>query len=414
MKSLHYRLRFFLCFLLSTIILQAQARTGSAAADTTQNVPAEGLVAWYPFNGNANDASGNGHHGIISNANLVTDRFGNPNSAYDFNGKNAFIKVLSNPSLNLTEDFSISSWFRADTISDVAGTIKMILTKHRNGIETDGYVYGIWYKDQDINITDGFVNVQASPVYSALTYPEGTTGKVSINTWYHYVATYKADPGVLSYYLNGNLIDEVPVQFNNIANTVDLLIGAEWVLAGNDQKNYFNGKLDDIAIYNRTISESEVIQLYAGNASIVVKDIDDNVYNTVLIGNQLWMKENLLTTRYSNGDSILHVTDNSEWSNLTEGAWSYYGSSGTANSPYGKLYNWYTVADQRNVCPTGWKVPSASDWMILIDYLGGEEIAGGKLKAVEPQYWASPNTAATNESGFTGLPGGLRYKDGIY
>jgi hypothetical protein len=103
MKSLHYRLRYFLCFLLSTIILQAQARIGSAAADTTHNVPAEGLVAWYPFNGNANDASGNGHHGIVSNANLVADRFGNPNSAYDFNGKNPFIKVLSNPSLNLTE-----------------------------------------------------------------------------------------------------------------------------------------------------------------------------------------------------------------------------------------------------------------------------------------------------------------------
>ena len=138
-------------------------------------------------------------------------------------------------------------------------------------------------------------------------------------------------------------------------------------------------------------------------------------YASIVLGNgQEWMAENLRTTTYANGDPIPNVTDDNQWYNLTTGAWSYYNNDSQYENPYGKLYNWYTVDDPRNVCPTGWHVPTDAEWTVLSDYLGGEPVAGGKMKSTGTQYWSSPNTDATNESGFSGLPGGYRYNDGPF
>jgi uncharacterized protein (TIGR02145 family) len=145
-----------------------------------------------------------------------------------------------------------------------------------------------------------------------------------------------------------------------------------------------------------------------------VTDIDGNQYTTVIIGTQEWMAENLRTNTYANGDPIPNVTDANQWQNLTTGAWAHYNNDSQYENPYGKLYNWYTVADPRNVCPTGWHVPSDAEWTVLSDYLGGESVAGGKMKSTGTQYWQSPNTDATNESGFSGLPGGYRYINGTF
>jgi uncharacterized protein (TIGR02145 family) len=133
------------------------------------------------------------------------------------------------------------------------------------------------------------------------------------------------------------------------------------------------------------------------------------------LGNgQEWMAENLRTSIYANGDTIQNVTDNFQWNDLTSGAWVHYGDASQLENTYGKLYNWYAVTDPRNVCPTGWHVPSDTDWTILTDYLGGVSVAGGKMKSTGTQYWQSPNTNATNESGFSGLPGGNRLPPGQY
>jgi uncharacterized protein (TIGR02145 family) len=139
-----------------------------------------------------------------------------------------------------------------------------------------------------------------------------------------------------------------------------------------------------------------------------VMDIDNNFYSTVIIGYQEWMAENLNVTRYRNGDSIPNVTDNTEWSNLKSGAFCWYNNDEIANSDiYGALYNWYTVIDTRGLCPSGWRIPSDSDWADLItNYLGGLHIAGFKMKSTSG--WNN-NTNGNNISGFTGLPGGLRY-----
>ena len=133
-------------------------------------------------------------------------------------------------------------------------------------------------------------------------------------------------------------------------------------------------------------------------------DQQGNVYKTIVIGTQEWMAENLKTSIYRNGEVIANVTDNL-WGNLSTGAWCNYNNNSQYECPYGKLYNWYAVADPRHLCPSGWHEPSDVEWSTLKNYLVGGAIAGGKMKVIGTQYWNSPNQGATNESGFSGLPG---------
>ncbi len=126
------------------------------------------------------------------------------------------------------------------------------------------------------------------------------------------------------------------------------------------------------------------------------------------------MAENLKVTHYRNGDPIQNVTGYTDWSNMTTGAYCNYNNNTNNAATYGHLYNWYTVNDRRNIAPTGWHVPSDAEWKTLVDYLGGASVAGGKMKETGTAHWNSPNTGATNESGFSTLPGGHRYSDGSY
>lgn len=159
-----------------------------------------------------------------------------------------------------------------------------------------------------------------------------------------------------------------------------------------------------------------------------VTDIDGNVYQTVTICDQTWTKTNLNVSKYSDGTPIPQVSAPSQWQNLTTGAWCYYNIDPANEAVYGKLYNWYAVAGIHNaasltnpalrkkLAPTGWHIASDNEWGTLINCLdpsanGGEtapNFAGGKMKSTGTSLWLSPNTAATNESGFTGLPGGER------
>lgn len=136
-----------------------------------------------------------------------------------------------------------------------------------------------------------------------------------------------------------------------------------------------------------------------------VTDIDGNEYGLVTIGDQVWMKANLRTTKYNDGTEIPYVTDNTEWSNLTSGAYCWCFNDMSNQTPYGALYNWYTITPGK-LCPTGWRIPSDQDWFELVNYLGGVSIAGGKLKT--PGGWLEPNVGATNETGFTAYPAGRR------
>jgi uncharacterized protein (TIGR02145 family) len=145
-----------------------------------------------------------------------------------------------------------------------------------------------------------------------------------------------------------------------------------------------------------------------------ITDAEGNSYKTVYIGTQQWMGENLKTSKYSDGTTIPNITDNTQWQSNATGACAYYNNDAANNAKYGKLYNWYAVSGNKNVCPTGWHVPTDAEWTVLTDYLGGNSIAGGKLKEVGTTNWNSPNTESTNVSLFTGLPGGSRNDFGDY
>jgi uncharacterized protein (TIGR02145 family) len=166
-----------------------------------------------------------------------------------------------------------------------------------------------------------------------------------------------------------------------------------------------------------------------------ISDIDGNSYNTVLIGAQCWTKENLRVRRYNNGISILFDAtggsggSSTTWQNLTIGAHTIYANDSTTTpsnrTKYGYLYNWYAAkgiyttgdiqsTDTLNICPSGWHVPTDAEWTTLTTELGGQDVAGGKMKSVGTAYWNSANTGATNESGFSALPGGYREPNGSF
>ncbi len=157
--------------------------------------------------------------------------------------------------------------------------------------------------------------------------------------------------------------------------------------------------------------------------SSTVSDVDNNSYNTVQIGTQCWTQSNLKVSKYRNGDNIPTGLSNSAWQNTTSGAYAIYDNDPVNDGLYGKLYNHYTVTDTRGLCPTGWHVPSDGEWNVMVKYLDlnadtvcvncwQSSIAGGLLKSTTtqptPGGWNPPNTGATNSSGFTALPGGLR------
>jgi len=137
-------------------------------------------------------------------------------------------------------------------------------------------------------------------------------------------------------------------------------------------------------------------------------------YSVVKIGSQTWMAENLRTTKFFNGDDIINLTNNTDWGMYSISSWCSYNNDATNGTNPGKLYNWYAVADSRNIAPTGWHVATDDEWTMLTSSLGGESVSGGKLKETGLNHWETPNTSATNETGFTALPEGYRLTSGEF
>jgi uncharacterized protein (TIGR02145 family) len=163
----------------------------------------------------------------------------------------------------------------------------------------------------------------------------------------------------------------------------------------------------------------------------VMNDQDGNSYKTVVVGiynsplgAKEWMAENLRASHFSNGDIVPLITNNNNWESSISAASCWYNNDSIGyNCPFGKLYNWPTVSDSRNICPSGWHVPSDEEWTFLVSFYDPaansttfleSQTAGGKMKSKGTLYWSSPNIGANNISGFSGLPGGYRYLDGSY
>lgn len=153
-----------------------------------------------------------------------------------------------------------------------------------------------------------------------------------------------------------------------------------------------------------------------------IADIDSMVFvvpeikqdDAIKIGSLFWNTKNLDVGRYRNGDPIPEITEPSVWDTISTGAWCHYVNTTVNGTVYGKLYNWKAVTDPRGLAPTGWRIPTEGEWKAMTAYLGGDSIAGGKLKAPGITYWQIPNTGADNSSGFNALPGGYRNFDGVF
>jgi len=180
---------------------------------------------------------------------------------------------------------------------------------------------------------------------------------------------------------------------------------------------------DELA-YNKASKTVKITVLPDGVSNVLfnstltygtVIDNDGNICKTITIGTQTWMAENLRSTKYRNGDTIPEVTGNTTWKNLTTDACCSYENTTEKNkiATMGRLYNWFAVTDSRNIAPIGWHVATDAEWDTLTTYLGSN--AGGKIKETGNTHWNSPNTGATNSSGFTALPAGRReYTDGSF
>lgn len=222
--------------------------------------------------------------------------------------------------------------------------------------------------------------------------------------------------------------------------TFTLSGGVTGVVTYNDKTAVFDpvATLDAGTAYTATISTAAKDQTgtplansytwsftTATSPTNTVMDIDGNVYQTVTIGTQVWMKENLRVTHYRNGDAIPRKGNSTDWTNYFLGAFCEYNNNIADATTYGRLYNWYAVHDTRNIAPAGWHVATDDDWKQLETFLGMSQSEadrmgargtdqGGKLKEPGTAHWASPNTGATNESGFTALPAGNRTSTGEF
>ena len=262
---------------------------------------------------------------------------------------------------------------------------------------------------------------------------DGSEVYVPENTYYMY---FLVDPNTIKF-MNGSVDNTLNFEFGSSKKSLEFEDGTSYRikkltinkldlvdLDGN--KYYFELKpLLDVnsleqnsqPLFKLFSSVDDVTQTI-GKPGPNITDSEGNSYKTVTIGTQQWMAENLKVSKYSDGTTIPNITNNTQWDNTSTGAWAYYNNDAANNAKYGKLYNWYAVSKtsngNKNVCPTGWHVPTDAEWTVLTDYLGGESVAGGKMKEVGTTSWNSPNTDAINTSLFTGLPGGYRSSNGYY
>jgi uncharacterized protein (TIGR02145 family) len=181
-----------------------------------------------------------------------------------------------------------------------------------------------------------------------------------------------------------------------------------------DEEGYENEDEEEDLQDEYEVAELVSTAEISSEKNTTVTDIDGNSYNLVEIDTQLWISKNLNISKYRNGDEIPQVQDAAEWAVLTTGAWCYYENKEENGITYGKLYNWFAVNDPRGLAPEGFHIPSDEEWNCLTEYLGGENVAGGKMKEKGKVHWAEPNKKANNTTGFTGLPGGYCNYEGTF
>ena len=401
----------------------------------------EGLIAWYPFNGNANDESGNGNNGTLNGATLTTDRFGHANSAYIFDGVDDYIVVPHSPTLNFTDEITVSYWIKIETSAPYFFPYHIIEK------------YGSWGGGQ----REWDINFVIEPHGDSVVW----CTNLAPDIYYYFTMTF--DGLALKLYRNGILVDSKSFTATIQQSTSDVMIG-QYLLGGS---YYLDGTVDDIRIFNRALDQSEILGLYhEGDTSfcyvpanndtvycvvtssdsciinnpdtsnmiimlvetcnpcpgIPTVDYEGKTYNTVQIGDQCWLKENLDV-----GTMINNSQDQSD-NGIVE-KYCYNNNSNNCDT-YGGLYQWQEIMGylslpgSQGICPDGWHIPTDEEFKILegtvdsqygvgdpewdkVGYRGFD--AGKNLKSIYD--WDS-NGNGTDSFGYTALPSGMWYEVG--
>jgi hypothetical protein len=270
---------------LKSLLLTITATLGMYAVTKAQvpnYVPTDGLVGWWPFNGNANDESGNGNNGTVNGATLSQDRFGNEKSSYSFNGTNNFIYIPDNNSLDLTNQFTLSCWINIPDYSVNPSLVnangdkdvqRTIFGKPKNSGWATGYNLANRPNGISSTLASNAANMSCCPNTSVK-----SNTSPNLNTWYFLVAIY--DGSTFSLYINGSLESSIQTAFVLDNSAEPLYIGKEFTNVNNNWYRWFKGLIDDIGIWNRALTEKEVINLY--NASICSNDLFITAQNNTL------------------------------------------------------------------------------------------------------------------------------------
>lgn len=408
---------------LLTTLFASAALLVVAHAQVPSYVPTDGLVGWWPFNGNADDESGNGNNGTTNSAVMISDRFGTPDRALSFDGLTSLVTIPHSASLDITgSPLTISVW--------------VYLPQFQENGRNNNFIYKASYSSgpqglrcwmNNIGGGSGCYMYMVDGDYSTATSTGfDYTTEIGLGTWKHVLFT--NDNTTLRSYVNGTQVHESPTNGTMIGvNSSPLYFGGPNSPNSNTD-GYYEGYMDDIGMWNRALTQQEVTALFntqvptshsCGAANVhntnvqygTMNDQEGTTYRTVQIGDQVWMAENLMTSHYRNGDPIPTITASGGiWNNTSTGASCWIqDDSVNYGCPYGKLYNWYAAGDSRGVCPSGWHVPSIGEFNTLINELGGS--AGGMMKTQGIQYWTGGNLGGSNASGFSGLPAGTRWED---
>jgi uncharacterized protein (TIGR02145 family) len=257
------------------------------------------------------------------------------------------------------------------------------------------------------------------------------------------IKTWSAIPVAITNYTTYDFTTTASQAYGN--NQIEVVPGIYAIYSGdmNQDGSINEADLPIFTTANTTAAHGYVVSDLTGDGSVDLLDYPiykNNAAATILekrplvvvslpnvtIGTQVWQSTDLDVTTYRDGTPIPQVTDSTAWANLTTGAWCYYNNDPANGAIYGKLYNWYAVAGiydaaslanpslRKQLAPLGWHVPSDEEWTTLTTFLGGSTLAGGKMKSTGTSLWQSPNTGATNESGFTGVPGDYRNTNGAF